>query len=416
VVARVRVITLPPAAGEPSTVLGLAEDVTEQRKTEATLRQMHKLDAIGQLTGGIAHDFNNLLGVIIGVSDLLHSLVQHDKDAVELVEEALAAAERGTDLTRRLLAFARQQPLNPTPVNVNQQVVEIVALLRRTLGTDIRIELDLADDLWPVIADRVQLETCLINLATNARDAMPRGGELRIGTTNRTLDEAYCRSQSDVQPGDYAMIQVTDTGTGMTPQVLAQVFEPFFTTKTPDKGTGLGLSMVFGFMKQSNGHINVYSELGVGTTFRLYLPRLHEEPEATIHHTPSVIPHGKGETVLVVEDNAPLRRATVRHLVLLGYHVIDVENAEAALDILAQKPISIVFSDVVLPGKLDGRALVEQVRNTWPSVRILLTSGFAGRMFQPAPEGASGPARLLAKPYRADELARAVREALDGSG
>jgi PAS domain S-box-containing protein len=413
VLARVRVITLPPATGEMPIVLGLAEDVTEQRKTEGTLRQMHKLDAIGQLTGGIAHDFNNLLGVIIGDMDFLHPLVQHDKDAVELVEEALATAERGADLTRRLLAFARQQPLEPTQIAVNEQLIEITALLRRALGEDIHIELDLADGLWPVTADRVQLETCLINLATNARDAMPRGGVLRIGSANRTLDDVYCRSQSDVQPGDYAMIEVTDTGTGMTPQVLAHVFEPFFTTKTPGKGTGLGLSMVFGFMKQSNGHINAYSEPGVGTTFRLYLPRLRGEREIHSSSARTDVPRGSGETVLVVEDNAPLRHTTVRHLASLGYDVVEAESAEAALTILTNQPVSMVFSDVVLSGELDGGTLAERVRHTWPAVKVLLTSGFAGGMIKPTVDAASGRAPLLAKPYRADELARAVREVLD---
>ncbi len=296
--------------------------------------------------------------------DFLHPLVQHDKEAVELVEETLATAERGADLTRGLLAFARQQPLDPTQIAVNEQVIEIAALLRRALGEDIRIELELADDLWPVIADRVQLETCLINLATNARDAMPHGGVLRIGSANRTLDEVYCRSQSDVQPGDYAMIEVTDTGSGMTPQVLAQVFEPFFTTKTPGKGTGLGLSMVFGFMKQSNGHINVYSEPGVGTTFRLYLPRLRGEPEGRSNHLRTDTPRGSGETVLVVEDNAPLRHTTVRHLVSLGYDVIEAESAEAAVAVLQRQPVSMVFSDVVLSGGLDGSTPAERVRQS----------------------------------------------------
>jgi PAS domain S-box-containing protein len=416
VVAQVRVIRLPPATGETPVVLGLAENVTEQRKTEATLRQMHKLDAIGQLTGGIAHDFNNLLGVIIGDMDFLHPLVQHDKEAVELVEETLATAERGADLTRRLLAFARQQPLDPTQIAVNEQVIEIAALLRRALGEDIRIELELADDLWPVIADRVQLETCLINLATNARDAMPHGGVLRIGSANRTLDEVYCRSQPDVQPGDYAMVEITDTGTGMTPQVLAQVFEPFFTTKTPGKGTGLGLSMVFGFMKQSNGHINVYSEPGVGTTFRLYLPRLRGVPEGRSNRLRTDTPRGGGETVLVVEDNAPLRHTTVRHLVSLGYDVIEAESAEAAVAVLQRQPVSMVFSDVVLSGGLDGSTLAERVHQTWPTVKVLLTSGFAGSMIKPTVDAVSGRAPLLAKPYRADELARAVREALDEVG
>jgi len=239
---------------------------------------------------------------------------------------------------------------------------------------------------------------------------------LRIGSANRTLDEVYCRSQSDVMPGDYAMIEVADTGTGMTPQVLTQVFEPFFTTKTPDKGTGLGLSMVFGFMKQSNGHINVYSEPDVGTTFRMYLPRLRYEPDTHADRAPADVPQGSGETVLVVEDNAPLRRTTVRHLASLGYNVVEVESAEAALAVLAGQPVSMVFTDVVLSGELDGGNLAERVRESWPSVKVLLTSGFAGSMIKPAVDAASGRARLLAKPYRADELARAVREVLDAVG
>src|SRR6516162_10101189 len=323
---------------------GILRDLTTQKqeqlertKLEAQLHQAQKMEAIGNLTGGMAHDFNNLLSVVIGNIDLLRDLRKGDSDLNELTREALDAAFRGADLTRRLLAFARQQPLRPQRVDVNALVSGITRLLSRTLGEDVEITLDLSPQLWPVVVDPAQLEASLTNLATNARDAMPDGGSLMVATDNRYLDADYAAQQTEVVPGGYVMIEVSDTGIGMSQEVMARIFEPFFTTKSRDKGTGLGLSMVFGFIKQSGGHISVYSEPGIGTTFRLFLPRMMED--ASVDEESSVVPlaHGRGETVLVVEDNAALRRVVTRQLAELGYRVLAAENAVAGLRLMEQQ-------------------------------------------------------------------------------
>jgi PAS domain S-box-containing protein len=413
VTARVRVMRLGPSASGEVLVLGLAEDVTEQRKVEATLRQAQKMETIGQLTGGMAHDFNNLLGIIIGNLDMLQPLLAGHDDGGELVDEALAAALRGADLTRHLLAFARRQPLNPTRIALNERIIEVCKLLTRTLGERIRISLDLRAELWPVLADPVQLEACIINLATNARDAMPNGGALTIATANRQLDAVYAESHVDVTEGDYALIEITDTGTGMTAEVLAQIFEPFFTTKGQGKGTGLGLSMAFGFLKQSNGHISAYSEPGAGSTFRLYLPRLGGPMGERPMQASRTMKRGQGETVLVVEDSEPLRRVVVRQLNELGYEVIEADGADAALTILGRRPVALVFTDIVMPGELDGFGLASSVLRRWPSTKVLLTSGFPEAKINGKLGAAASSARLLGKPYRTDGLARVVREVLE---
>jgi PAS domain S-box-containing protein len=413
ITTRVRVMRLAPTATGEAFVLGLAEDVTEQRKLEETLRQAQKREEIGQLTGGMAHDFNNLLGVIIGNLDLLQPLLQNQEEAEELVDEAVTAALRGADLTQRLLAFARRQPLNPNRIALNEQVTEITKLLTRTLGERVRIALHLAPDAWPVLADPTQLEACVINLATNARDAMPNGGTLTIATANRTLDADYAASHADVKAGDYAMIEISDNGTGMPPDVLARVFEPFFTTKEAGKGTGLGLSMVFGFLKQSNGHINAYSEPGVGTTFRVYLPRTDEDANELRSAVKPAMRRGNGEIVLVVEDNESLRRVAARQLKDLGYAVIEADDAAAAVEVLADQPVALVFTDIVMPGDLDGFGLARDILARWPSTKVLLTSGFPETKINGKLGALAGSARLLGKPYRTDDLARVVREVLE---
>ena len=299
--------------GNPAQLIGTIHDITERRHTEEQLQQAQKMEAVGNLTGGLAHDFNNLLGVIIGNLDLLRDTPSGDPDADEFINEALNAALRGADLTRRLLAFARRQPLQPARIEINKLIGRIVRLLERTLSEEIQITLDLDPDLWPVVVDPAQLESSLTNLATNARDAMPGGGQLIVVTANRSLDADYASQYPEVQPGEYAMVEVTDTGTGMPPDVASYIFEPFYTTKEQGKGTGLGLSMVFGFIKQSGGHINVYSEVGIGTTFRLYLRRAEIDTQAVGVPVPAALVRGGGETILVVEDNASLRRV-VSHM------------------------------------------------------------------------------------------------------
>jgi two-component system CheB/CheR fusion protein len=385
----------------------------ERTKLEAQLHQAQKMEAIGNLTGGMAHDFNNMLGVIIGNIDLLRDLKGQDSDIDELTREALDAAFRGADLTRRLLAFARQQPLRPQHVDVNELVSGITRLLRRTIGEDVEISLDLAAELWPVVVDPAQLEASLTNLATNARDAMADGGRLMIVTANRTLDADYAAQHADVVPGGYVMLEVSDTGCGMTPEVMHRIFEPFFTTKSRDKGTGLGLSMVFGFIKQSGGHIGVYSEPGIGTTFRLFLPRMAADVPRVEESVATPLLHGRGESVLVVEDNAALRRVVTRQLGELGYRVLAAENAAAGLELLDRQSIDLLLTDIVMPGGINGRELARRARQRWPEIKIVFTSGFSEARLN----GDAGPLAactpLLSKPYRKEDLASAAREALD---
>ena len=389
------------------------QEQLERTKLEAQLHQAQKMEAIGNLTGGMAHDFNNMLGVIIGNIDLLRDMKGDDPDIDELTREALDAAFRGADLTRRLLAFARQQPLRPQRVDVNELVSGITRLLRRTLGEDVEISLDLALELWPIVVDPAQLEASLTNLATNARDAMADGGRLMMVTGNRTLDADYAAQHTEVVPGGYVMLEVSDTGCGMTPEVMHRIFEPFFTTKSRDKGTGLGLSMVFGFIKQSGGHIGVYSEPGIGTTFRLFLPRMTKDVPAVEDDTVVPLVHGKGETVLVVEDNEALRRVVSRQLGELGYRVLAAEDAAAGLELLDRQNIDLLLTDVVMPGGINGRELARRARQRWPGIKIVFTSGFSEARLN----GDTGPLAactpLLSKPYRKEELASAAREALD---
>ncbi|MGC2412817.1 MAG: PAS domain S-box protein [Stellaceae bacterium] len=400
-------------AGKPAQSLCTIQDITERRRTEDQLRQAQKMEAIGNLTGGLAHDFNNLLGVIIGNLDLTRTEISPSGELHELVGEALEAAWRGADLTRRLLAFARRQPLRPAGIDINELVTNTLRLLRRVLGEDIEVSLNLAEDIWPVTADPAQLEAALANLANNARDAMPRGGHLIVATANRFLDAEYAATHTYVSPGDYAMIEVSDTGSGMSAEVLDHIFEPFFTTKEVGTGTGLGLSMVFGFMKQSGGHVNVYSEPGVGTTFRLYLPRAIAEGAAPELSKAALVAASAGETILVVEDNDAMRRVVMRQLRGLGYRVLECDRAAAALELIQREHVDLLLTDIVMPGGLDGVELARLARERLPALKIMLTSGFPEARLN-----AGGPLldnlQLLTKPYTNDALAAALRAALDG--
>ncbi|HTW54731.1 MAG TPA: MASE4 domain-containing protein [Stellaceae bacterium] len=391
----------------------LEAETGERQKAEALLQQSQKMEALGQLTGGLAHDFNNHLGIIIGNLDLLDDANVLTAGQKELVDEALTAAFNGAELTRRLLAFARRQPLRPARIEVNKLIENITKLLRRTLGERVEIALNLDATIPAIVADPSQLETAIANLANNARDAMPNGGRLTITTGVRYLDADYAADHVEVTPGGYVLIEVSDTGTGMPPDVLTRVFEPFFTTKEPGKGTGLGLSMVFGFMKQSGGHINVYSEPGRGTTFRLYLrpgEALAEEAEAPSGDAASL--HGAGERILVVEDNAKLRAVLVRQLDELGYDVREADNAVAALALLDDGvEVDLLLSDIVMPGEIDGCQLAREFVGRRPGGRVLLTSGFPGtRVAELGELGVNF--RLLDKPYRKRDLASVLREVL----
>jgi PAS domain S-box-containing protein len=397
--------------------VAIIRDLTERREADKQrnqLQQAQKMEAVGQLTGGMAHDFNNLLGVIIGNLDILRETRTHDPMADELVCDALDAALRGADLTRRLLAFARQQPLRPERSDINEMIVDIVKLMTRTLGENITIELTLASDVWPVQIDRAQFDAAIANLATNARDAMPHGGTLLIATHNGRLNSANTTDETEVTPGDYVVVEVCDSGSGMPPEVVRHIFEPFFTTKETGKGTGLGLSMVFGFMKQSGGHFAVQSEPDKGTTIRLYLPRSVQTVTAAEEQLAAMPSQGGNETILVVEDNAGLRRVLLRQLSTAGYRVMEASDAEAAMAIIeGPEPVHLLLTDIVMQGKLDGRDLVIAAVARRPLLRALMTSGFPSARL-----GASIPdkprSQLLSKPYRKEELRRMVREALDG--
>lgn len=387
------------------------EERAARKRTEETLQHAQKLEALGQLTGGLAHDFNNLLAIIIGNLDLLRDRQSgYPADSEELTRDALEAALRGADLIRRLLAFSRRQPLQPSRIGVTELIAGIVKLLERTIGEQFKIILDFNPDTWPIVVDPAQLESCLINLATNARDAMPNGGSLTIATGNCLLDEDYASQHAELQPGDYVMIEVSDTGTGMPPEVVSHIFEPFYTTKGEGKGTGLGLSMVYGFMKQSDGHINVYSEVGIGTSFRLYFPRVDVGAESSPAVLPTVIVRGNGETVLAVDDNASLRRVVVRQLTAFGYRVLEAEDAQTALRILESERVDVLFADIVMPGGTSGYDLARTTLSRWPVIKIVLTSGFPVK-------GIGDPKvpslRLLRKPYQKDDLGGLIREVLD---
>jgi nitrogen-specific signal transduction histidine kinase/CheY-like chemotaxis protein len=388
------------------------QDVTERRMIERQLAQAQKMEAIGNLTGGMAHDFNNVLGVIIGNLDLLKRLIRDNAAATELCGEALDGASRCTDLIRRLLAFARRQSLRPEITDMNALVGDVARLLGRILGEDIALSLHLDAGLRQVMADPSQLEAALVNFATNARDAMPKGGRLDITTSNVVLDASYAALHPDVSPGAYSCIEISDTGSGIPPEIIGRIFEPFFTTKEPGSGTGLGLSMAFGFVKQSGGHLSVYSEPGLGTTFRLYLQSTLAGDAALAGPPDADAAVGGNETVLVVEDNAQLRQATVRQLAELGYRVLEAEHAAAALANLSDEHVDLLFTDVVMPGSMDGLDLAHRATAARADLKVLLTSGFPG-VRGAGQRMADCPFPMLNKPSRRDDLARMVREVLD---
>jgi PAS domain S-box-containing protein len=392
----------------------IGRDLTEKQAAEAQFRQAQKMEAIGQLTGGVAHDFNNILTVITGTIGVLADAVADQPDLASIAKLIDEAAERGAQLTKHLLAFARRQPLQPREIDVNSLVVESAKLLHPTLGEHIVISPKLAEDVWPALVDPSQLSTAILNLALNARDAMPQGGKLMLETRNVTLDEAYIGMNNDVAVGDYVMIAVSDTGCGIPAALLERVFDPFFTTKEVGKGTGLGLSMVFGFVKQSGGHIKIYSEEGHGTTIKLYLPRSTGAGQSTGETRSPVALERGNETVLIVEDDALVRKYVVGQVASLGYTTLEAANAAEALDIIDDgTTIDLLFTDVIMPGAMNGRQLVDEALKRRPSLRTLFTSGYTENAI--IHHGRLDPGvLLLAKPYRKGELARMIRVALDG--
>jgi signal transduction histidine kinase len=390
-------------------------EMAAREEAETRLRQMQKMESIGQLTGGIAHDFNNMLAIVIGSLDLAERRLANDPArALKSIENAREGAQRAATLTGRLLAFSRQQPLAPVPLDANKLVSGMSELLHRTLGDHISVETVLAGGLWTTFADAGQLENALLNLAVNARDAMPEGGRLTIETGNSHLDEAYAAERAEVQPGQYVVICVTDTGMGMTPEVAEQAFEPFFTTKEIGRGTGLGLSQVFGFVKQSGGHVAIYSEPAEGTTLKLYLPR-HMGPALIRHEsiTAEPLPRGNaGEVVLVVEDEQRVRHFAVDALRELGYTTISAPNGFNGLDIIRQRPeISLLLTDIIMPG-MNGRKLADEAVLVLPGLPVLYTTGYTRNAV--VHNGMLDPGvALLAKPFTMAQLAQRVRSMLD---
>jgi signal transduction histidine kinase len=391
---------------------GLMLDITESKLRDQQLFQAQKMESVGQLTGGIAHDFNNLLAVVIGNVDLLAPRVERDPEARGLVESILKAGLRGAELNRGLLAFSRRQSLQPRPVNVNDLITEEIAIFRHTLGEQIQVIFAPAADLWRSLVDPAQLESSLLNLAVNARDAMERGGTLTIETNNIHLDQQYADRNTEITPGDYVAIAVSDTGTGMSPEVAAQAFEPFFTTKKVGRGTGLGLSMIYGFVKQSGGHIKIYSEEGHGTTVRMYLPRCKEDSAAPMATVDTDHEHrAGGRIILVVEDQAEVRSVVVKQLAELGYMTIEAVDGPSALAIIAtDQPIDLLFTDVVMPGGMTGPELAEQARKFRPELETLFTTGFAAASLENGNRKLFQAGHLLTKPYRRQELARKLHE------
>lgn len=395
----------------------LRAEIEERERAEAALRQAQKMEAVGQLTGGVAHDFNNLLTVILGnLETAQRHLAEAAAPVPETAERAIANAVRGAEraatLTQRLLAFARRQPLAPKPVDVNALVAGMSELLHRALGETVALETVLAPDLWAVEVDPGELEAAILNLAVNARDAMGEGGRLTIETANAELDERYAAAHSEVTPGEHVVVCVTDTGAGMPPEILPRVFEPFFTTKEVGQGTGLGLSQVYGFVKQSGGHVKIYSEVGQGTTVKIYLPRLGSEADAELEEAAAEVAPGSGShTILVVEDDRDVREHSVAVLRELGYRVLEAPDGATALKLLDRHPeVDLLFTDVVLPG-LNGRELAEAAQARRPRLRVLFTTGYArsaivrsGRL-EPGVE-------ILNKPFSYAALAAKVREVL----
>jgi PAS domain S-box-containing protein len=403
-------------AGKVKAVAYALSDITERNKLEQQLRQSQKMDAIGQLTGGVAHDFNNVLAVITGTIDILADGVVDKPELATIARLISEAADRGAELTGRLLAFARRQPLQPRKTDVRRAVTEAASLLRPTLGEQVEIEWRLQEDAWPALVDPAQLVTAVLNLAVNARDAMPDGGKLTIESGNAVLDEVYANEHSEVAPGAYVKVAVSDTGPGIPAEIRERVFEPFFTTKDVGKGTGLGLSMVYGFVKQSGGHIKLYSEEGHGTTFKIYLPRASDNSGEIAELSAASPLVGGSETILVVEDDPKVRDSVTMQLNSLGYQAITAVNAQEALAIIdSGVTFDLLFTDMIMPGLMNGRRLAEEASKRRASLKVLFTSGYTESAI--VHHGRLDPGvLLLPKPYRKSDLAHMVRKALATAG
>jgi signal transduction histidine kinase len=420
-----RILVLPSRTQLAQAKAALEEEIEHRRKAEAMVRrfqeieanevrvrQAQKMEAIGQLTGGVAHDFNNILTVITGTIEILADAVKDRPNLVQITDMIGAAASRGADLTRHLLAFSRRQPLQPRNTDVNALVVEAARLLRPTLGEQVEIESMLSHDAAPALIDPSQLSTAILNLALNARDAMPDGGKLTLETRNVVLDESYPSMSSEIRPGNYVMVAVSDTGQGIPGSVLDKVFEPFFTTKDVGKGAGLGLSMVYGFVKQSNGHISIYSEEGHGTTVKLYLPAASGLPEAPDAEVSAASTEHGDESILIVEDDALVREYVMTQIGRFGYRTLAAGNAAEALAIIdGPEHVDLLFTDVIMPGGLNGRQLATEAQKRRPNLKVLYTSGYTENAIVHHGRLDAG-VLLLPKPYLSADLARMIRAAL----
>ena len=396
----------------------LMAEAAQRKAAESQVRQLQKMEAVGQLTGGIAHDFNNMLAIVIGSLDIAKRRLATDLSRVEVcLDNALDGAQRAAELTGRLLAFSRQQPPAPRVLDANRLVGGMSEMLRRTVGEHLKVETVLAGGLWNAIADAGELENAILNLCVNSRDAMAQGGRLTLETSNAHLDDAYASAQADVVAGQYVMISVTDTGAGMPAEVVSLAFDPFYTTKGVGRGTGLGLSQVYGFVKQSGGHVKIYSEPGVGTTVKLYLPRSQAAaatpgPAAAPAVSPRAI---EGEVVLVVEDEASVRQVSVEALRDLGYTVIHApDGARALIALDAQPRFDLLFTDIVMPD-MNGRELADEATGRRPEVRVLYTTGYTRNAIVHNGVLDAGVA-FLPKPFTFSQLATKVRQVLDGAG
>jgi PAS domain S-box-containing protein len=383
----------------------------ELSAAQEQLRRSQKMEAVGQLTGGVAHDFNNILQVIAGNLHLLSRFSRGDEKMAQRVASAQDAVRRGAKLSSQLLAFSRRQPLSPKVLNAGKLVAAMEDLLRRAIGDAVEVELVVSGGLWNTLADPTQIENAILNLAINARDAMQGRGKLTIEVGNAELDDRYARQHSDVTPGQYVMLAVSDTGSGMTPEVAARAFEPFFSTKMVGAGTGLGLSMIYGFVKQSGGHVKIYSEVGAGTTIRMYLPRSMQREEV-LQPVPTDVPAGGEETVLVAEDDEGVRATVVDILRELGYRVLEARDADSAMNVVDSGiAIDLLFTDVVMPGSIRSTELARRAQNRLPNLRVLFTSGYTQNAIVHGGRLDAG-VELLVKPYQRDDLARKVRQVL----
>ena len=399
--------------GDDVAFVAMLHDLTNRRAAEEAAARSQRMDAIGRMTGGIAHDFNNLLTVVIGNLELLSDGVRPDRTD-QLIADALAAAELGADLTSRLMMFARKKQLNAEIIDLNEAVANAVALLKHTLSARCQLELSAGPRLWPVQADPTQLQTAILNLALNSQDAMPKGGRLFLETSNIEIDDRYLAQEVDVATGRYVRLSVSDTGEGMNEEQRAHALEPFFTTKPVGEGTGLGLSMVYGFTRQSGGHVTLYSEPGQGTTVSLYFPAVDltgaDSKKVPLGKETSA-QHGHGRTILIVEDDVRVRKLSETRLAALGFHCIGVSNADSAWKIVnAQEPIDLVFTDMVMPGKLSGYDLAKRIAAQHPGLPVLITSGFSESVLRDQDIGSEFV--ILRKPYRQADLAEAVYNAL----